>query len=417
MTDLTVSQSDTDQPVKRVLLVAPQPFFTAAGTPINVLQMCRALTDIGYQVHLATLPTGESIDIDNLVYHRVWHLPLIKRVPVGFSIGKAIYDVLLAVKLVQLLSRHRYTAVHAIEEAVFFAVPIARLFGTPAVSDLDSDLCLQLKQNRSLVARGLASPAAPLRRWAIRRSAGVVTVAQHLTDMATEISPGTPVFEIRDIPLDAALRRPEPEQVERLRQEFGLGRERIAVYTGNFDQRQGVDVLVDAMPAVLKRFPDATLLLVGGEPDRIEAMRARAKQLGVGAAIRFAGKQPPETMPEFMALANVLVSPRLEPLVTPLKIYTYMVSGRPIVATDLPTHTQVLDERSAILAAPTADGLAAGIARAFEDPAAADRLAERARQSVEQNHTYEAFRRQLGEVYATVERGVERAVERARDNS
>ena len=118
-----------------------------------------------------------------------------------------------------------------------------------------------------------------------------------------------------------------------------------------------------------------------------------------------------------MALANVLVSPRLEPLVTPLKIYTYMVSGRPIVATDLPTHTQVLDERSAILAAPTADGLAAGIARAFEDPAAADRLAERARQSVEQNHTYEAFRRQLGEVYATVERGVERAVERARDNS
>ena len=413
MTDLTVSQSDTDQPVKRVLLVAPQPFFTAAGTPINVLQMCRALTDIGYRVHLATLPSGQDIALDNLVYHRVRRVPLIKQVPVGFSIGKAVYDILLAIELVRLLMRHPFTAVHAIEEAAFYAVPIAGLFGVPAVSDLDSDLCLQLKQNRSPIARWLASPAAPLRRWALRRSVGVITVARHLTDMATEISPGIPVFEIRDIPLEAALRHPESEQVERLRQEFGLGRERIAVYTGNFDQRQGVDVLVDAMPAVLKRFPDATLLLVGGEPDRIEAMRARAKQLGVGAAIRFAGKQPPETMPEFMALANVLVSPRLEPLVTPLKIYTYMVSGRPIVATDLPTHTQVLDERSAILAAPTADGLAAGISQAFEDPAAAEPLARQARRRVEQNHTYETFRRQLGEVYTTVEREAGRRKARA----
>jgi glycosyltransferase involved in cell wall biosynthesis len=61
-------------------------------------------------------------------------------------------------------------------------------------------------------------------------------------------------------------------------------------------------------------------------------------------------------MPEYMGLAEVLVSPRLEPYTTPLKIFSYMASGRPIVATDLPTHTQLLDAEAAILGPPTPAG-------------------------------------------------------------
>ena len=88
-------------------------------------------------------------------------------------------------------------------------------------------------------------------------------------------------------------------------------------------------------------------------------------------------------MPECMALGEVLVSPRQEPRITPLKIFSYMASGRPIVATDLPTHTQVLDARSAILVPPTEDGLADGIAHALDDPDAAGALAREARRVVE----------------------------------
>jgi glycosyltransferase involved in cell wall biosynthesis len=102
-------------------------------------------------------------------------------------------------------------------------------------------------------------------------------------------------------------------------------------------------------------------------------------------------------------MASVLVSPRLEPYVTPLKIYAYMASGRPIVATDLPTHTEVLDLNSAILAPPTAEGMADGIARAFSEPARSARLGLRARQLVERDHTFAAFRAKLADVYAHVE--------------
>ena len=393
-----------DAEARRRLIVVPQPFFRLSGTPLNVLQMCRALTELGYEVHMVTLPMGQDIALPNLVYHRVARVPFLDHVPVGFSFAKAAYDVMLAFALVRLLRRHRFAAVHAIEEAAFFAAAIARLFGTPLVADLDSDICHQLKESPSLLVRCLAGPAAVLRRLALRMSACAVTVARHLTDLVGEVSPSTPVFEIGDIPQETATRPPDRRRVEALREELGVGARRLVVYTGNFDRRQGIELLLRAFRHVVERFPDAMLLLVGGDPERRRLMERLARSLGIGAAVRFVEPRPLGHMPEFMALADVLVSPRQEPYVTPLKVYTYMASERPIVATDLPTHTRVLDERSAILVPPTAEGLADGLVRALADPAHGRRLAARARRLVERNHSYAGFKRGLGELYAFVSR-------------
>jgi glycosyltransferase involved in cell wall biosynthesis len=396
----------------RVLLVAPQPFFSIAGTPLNISNMCKTLTEIGYEIHLATLPLGRDLAMPGLIYHRVAKIPGLDQVPIGFSLSKLAYDVLLAVKTFRLLRRQRFTAVHAIEDAAFFAAPIAQWFRTPMVVDLDSDICDQLRGNGSRLVRALAVLAHPLRRLALRRSICAITVAGALTRLVRAESPGTPVFEIKDVPGDELMRPADPDAVERLRRDLGLSTGRLIVYTGNFDRRQGVETLIDAMPLVLPRFPDSILLLVGGEPHQIEVLRQRAAQLGVGSAVRLVGKRPLDQMPEFMAMAAVLVSPRLEPHVTPLKIYAYMASGRPIVATDLPTHTEVLDLNSAILMPPSAGGLAEGIARAFKEPARAARLGVRARQLVEREHTYETFKRELAEVYAFVmARGAQSAAE------
>ncbi len=156
------------------------------------------------------------------------------------------------------------------------------------------------------------------------------------------------------------------------------------------------------MPLVLARHPGSMLLMVGGEPPQIERLRQLAARIGVDRAVRLIGKRPVEQMPEFMAMASVLASPRLEPYVTPLKIYAYMASGRPIVATDLPTHTDVLDLNSSILAQPDPEGMAEGIIRALNEPARSARLGLRAKQLIESEHTYEAFKSKLAEVYAYV---------------
>ena len=387
---------------RRILMVAPQPFFRVTGTPINVLLMCRALTGSGFEIHLLTLPYGEDVRLPGLVLHRVPRLPGIKDVPVGFSGAKVLYNLVLAGALRRLLRAQRFAAVHAIEEAAFYAVPLAGRFETPAITDLDSDLARQLREHGSLPARLLARPAAWLRRRVLRRSAGVLAVARHMSEIARTESPKTPVFEIGDVPVEGAGRPPDPTRMAAYRVEFGLEGRRLLVYTGNYDRRQGLRELIHAMPAVLRRHPDAALLVVGGDPVRIRALRAEVDRLGLTAAVRLAGPRPPETMAEFMGLAEVLVSPRLEPYATPLKVFSYMASGRAIVATDLPTHTQVLDAETAFLVPPGADGLAAGLMAALDDPAAAARRGAAARTRVEARHTFAIFKRQLLEAYASI---------------
>ena len=66
----------------------------------------------------------------------------------------------------------------------------------------------------------------------------------------------------------------------------------------------------------------------------------------------FTGQQPAREIPGFVEAADMLVSPRIRGTNTPLKIYSYLRSGRPIVATNLLTHTQVLSPEMARLVAP-----------------------------------------------------------------
>jgi len=386
----------------RVLIVAPQPLFRFTGTPINVMMMCRALGEQGFEVHVATLPGGDDVALPGLVVHRVSRLPWVGPIPIGFSAGKLAYNGLLALKVLRLLRRGRYDVVHAIEEAAFYAVPLARRFRLPALIDLDSDLVLQLREHGSWLARALAAPAGRLRRIALRQSAAALTVTGHISRLVRSESPQTAVFEITDVPIDDATRPPDAARMADCRAELSLGQRRLVVYTGNCDRRQGLDELVRALPEVLRRHPDVALVLVGGEPAEIERLQKQVDQLGVSAAVRLLGRRPPDTMPEYMGMAEVLVSPRREPYTTPLKIFSYMASGRPIVATDLPTHSVVLDRDCAILVPSTAAGLAEGIGRALGEPERAARLGRQAARLVDERYSYEGFRSRLLATYQAI---------------
>jgi glycosyltransferase involved in cell wall biosynthesis len=108
--------------------------------------------------------------------------------------------------------------------------------------------------------------------------------------------------------------------------------------------------------------------------------RLRELARGVGAADRVVllGERPETEMPMFLASADVLVSPRSLGTNTPLKLYAYLMSGRPVVVTDRPVHTQVLSAEEAVLASATPEGLAEAILEVLRDPERSAKIARNA---------------------------------------
>jgi hypothetical protein len=98
----------------------------------------------------------------------------------------------------------------------------------------------------------------------------------------------------------------------------------------------------------------------------------------------------------------VLVSPRSTGTNTPLKIYQYLRAARPIVATRLLTHTQVLSDEVAILTEPTPEAFAPGIGRVLTDETLARRIAAQARILAETRYTYDAYLDRTREVCAAL---------------
>jgi glycosyltransferase involved in cell wall biosynthesis len=145
------------------------------------------------------------------------------------------------------------------------------------------------------------------------------------------------------------------------------------------------------MRTVLAARPDARLVLAGGRPEQIEIARREAEAAGIAPAVIFAGQRPAEEIPAYLDAADVLVSPRSLGTNTPLKIYQYLRAGRPIVATRLLTHTQVLDDDVAFLTEPTAAAFGQGILDAIADPERARAVGARARHLADTKYSYEAY--------------------------
>src|SRR5204863_2111083 len=133
--------------------------------------------------------------------------------------------------------------------------------------------------------------------------------------------------------------------------------------------------------------PDVRLLLAGGKEDQIARARERVRAAGIDDVVVFAGERPSAEVPAYLRAADVLVSPRSRGTNTPLKIYQYLRSGRPIVATRLLTHTQVLDDSTAVLTGATAREFADGILAVLTNTARADQIGTQARLRAETKYS------------------------------
>lgn len=398
--------------MKRILLIAPQPFFLNRGTPLNVREMLVRLVELGYDVHLLCYPHGDRIRIPGVTTHRCFRLPFVNRVPIGPSKRKIIYDVMLSIHAAYLALRYKYFVMHGVEEGAWIAGTFGLLTGTPYVADMDS--CMESQLNSHPLGQR-AVPAVKLvgriERFFLRRAAAAVTVCEALTDKVRSAAPAVPVFQIEDFPLDAALTADETVSARLKNEEwYRLGGRRL-LYTGNLESYQGIDLLLESFSLLADEPGDVggppLLIIAGGPEEAVVRYRALAGTLGISERVCFLGERPIDEMGPLVSLCDALVSPRLVGENTPLKIYTYMASGKPIAATSIRSHTQVLNEHTAFLAPARAEDLAQAFRRAldFSETGQARRqaVADAAMNLVQERYSRKAFRERMRHLYYHLE--------------
>jgi len=373
-----------------ILMIAPEPFFEPRGTPFSEYHRIRALLELGHSVDLVTYPFGRDVSMPGLRIFRCVRPPFITRIKVGPSYAKIPLDVALTVTALRQALRGRYDAVHSHEEGSAIGIVVAAMLGLPHLYDMHSSLPQQLSNfafSRSRVLHGFFRV---LERVVIQRSRVVVVICQHLQETVREIDPSARTVLIENAP--GAGDGPAKGAGASVRLELGLTVSTpIVIYTGTFEPYQGLSLFLAAASHVLTQVPDARFVLVGGHSDQIAAIRRQAQELRVDGRMIFVGERPAEEIPAFLDAADVLVSPRSTGTNTPLKIYQYLRAARPIVATRLLTHTQVLNDSVAILTEPTPEALADGIVRVLHDRRLARQLGERALALAESRYSYDAY--------------------------
>jgi len=371
-------------------MIAPEPFFEPRGTPFSEYHRIRALLELGHTVDLVTYPFGRDVSLTGLRVFRCLRPPFVRDVRIGPSLAKIPLDFTLMLTALRRAASERYDAVHSHEEGSYIGVVIAAVLGVPHLYDMHSSLPQQLTNFAFSRSRILAGAFTWMERFVVRRSRVVVVICPHLQDVVRAIEPGVPAVLIENAPGSGDT--PVPGSGATIRAELGLpAGAPIVLYTGTFEVYQGLDLLFEAAKHVLAKQPDARFVLAGGRPEQIAAARTLAARSGVDASVVFAGQRPAEEIPMFLDAADVLVSPRRVGTNTPLKIYQYLRSGRPIVATRLLTHTQVLDDDVAILTGVTPEAFASGILVALTDPERARAVGASARELADTKYSYEAY--------------------------
>lgn len=173
---------------------------------------------------------------------------------------------------------------------------------------------------------------------------------------------------------------------------------KIVGYVGQLrtmGMEKGVGILIEAYLILKNNFADLMVVIVGGNSEDLTAYKDIAKQKKLNEEeILFAGRKDHREIPYYLKAFDVLAMPfpntkHYAFYMSPLKLFEYMASGRPIVASGLPSVREILNDQNSILVKPDDPrALEEGIGRILNNNALGDELARKAQQDVK-NYTWQ----------------------------
>jgi glycosyltransferase involved in cell wall biosynthesis len=366
-----------------VLVVAPTPFFADRGCHVRIYEQARALRSRGVRVLVATYPLGRSMpDVDTV---RTMRLPGYRKLEAGPSVYKPFLDGLLLERTWRAARAFRPHLVHAhLHEGAAIGIALRKLTGLPVVFDIQGSLADELTAHRALPRDGA------LRRWVLaferglyRRPDALVVNSRSALSMLRErfgVAAGR-TFVVPDA-VDGA--RFAPRDGGEVRRRLGLGDGPVIGFLGLLNTYQGVDLLLDALPRVLAKRPDARLLLMG-YPD--DGYRRRVDAAGLSGSVLFTGRLPYEEAPEHLGAVTVAVSPKMSETEGNGKLLNYMAAGLPVVAFDSPVNREILGDDGWFVAQRNAEAFADALIGALDAP---DGRGERLRRRADERFSWDA---------------------------
>ncbi len=187
-----------------------------------------------------------------------------------------------------------------------------------------------------------------LETYVFRHAGAVTTICEGLR--SDIISRGIAANKVTVIPNAVDIERFSfgVEADEGLREKLNLSGKKVLGFIGSFYAYEGLPLLLDAMPEMLKSSPDIRLLLVGGGPQEA-LIKNKVIELGLENEVVFTGRVPHDQVQSYYNQVDVFVYPRLAmrltELVTPLKPLEAMAQGRLVVASDVGGHKELIRDR------------------------------------------------------------------------
>ncbi|MBN2345133.1 MAG: glycosyltransferase [Candidatus Aminicenantes bacterium] len=364
-----------------ILMIAPEPFFEPRGTPFSEFFRIQALSALGHRVDLVTYPFGSDKDVPGLRIFRCPRPFWIKGVKTGPSASKLALDFFLFFKVLGRLRSGSYDLIHSHEEGNIMGVVCQKLSGIPHLYDMHSSLVQQMTNFQFTRSRLVVRFFRAIERISLRNAASVIVICRALLDYASGITSADKLTLIENF-MDDRPAVADEARIDLLRSEIAPRGKKIVLYAGTLEAYQGIPLLLDSLRLLEDEFH---LVLIGGTPPQVESVRLQLRSRGLDQRASLLGRRPADEIPGFLQAADVLVSPRTLGSNIPLKIYSCLASGVPLVATDLPTHTQTLSADIAVLAAPLPEAFAAGIRAA--SGLRGRRIASRAREFFRRNYS------------------------------
>lgn len=198
------------------------------------------------------------------------------------------------------------------------------------------------------------------------------------------------------------------ENINDLKEKFNLPLgKKLVMYIGHLYRWKGIDVIIRVAEILLAR-RDVIFILIGGTDEDVKKYKQIAKNRKLTNLVLF-GYQKKEKIPEFLKCADILLLPN-EPIsresiefTSPIKMFEYMASKRPIVASDLPSFEEVLNKNNAVLVEPSdPESLIKGIEKVLGDSDLAKKISKQAHKDVQKYTWNKRAKRIIQIIYARV---------------